>query len=166
MVRVTMLQSIAYFSLVFACWVYAIIRGGAPERVGVTILAVGSILTVVAVSAPTDRFGSVETGIFLVDVAALLAFLILALLAERFWPLWVAALQFVGTAGHAMKLMYPDVIPWAYAFALAFWSYPMLFLLALGTFNHQRRMARFGADRSWSSFSGRSGRPPRAGPIA
>jgi hypothetical protein len=28
----------------------------------------------------------------------------------------------------------------------------MLALIVLGTWNHQRRLARFGADRAWSSF--------------
>jgi hypothetical protein len=160
-----MLQSAIYFSLVFACWVYAMLRGGAPERIGISILGVGSILTVVAVSAPAMRFGSVEIGIFLVDFAALVGFLLLALRAERWWPLWVTSLQAIGTAAHAVKLTDPEVIRWAYAFALAFWSYPMLFLLALGTWNHQRRLARFGVDRSWSSSSGRSEQRPPTGPI-
>ena len=160
-----MLQSAIYFSLVFACWAYAMRCGGAPERIGISILGVGSILTVVAASTPTVRFGAVEIGIFLVDVGALLGFLILALRAERWWPLWVTSLQAIGTTAHAVKLMDPEVIRWAYAFALAFWSYPMLFLLALGTWNHQRRLARFGVDKSWSSSSGRSAPQPPIGPI-
>ena len=164
MIRASMVQSITYFSLVFVCWLYAMLRGGAPEQVGVTILGVGSILTVLVVSGPSSRFGSVEVGIFLVDVAALVAFLILALRAERFWPLWITALQAIGTAGHAVKLLDPAVMRWGYAFALAVWSYPMLLLLVLGTWNHRKRLIRFGADPSWSSFSGRSARRPRAGP--
>lgn len=161
-----MLQSAIYFSLVFACWMYAMLRGGAPERIGITILAVGSVLTVVAVSGPARRFGSIEIGIFLVDVTALVGFLILAMRAERWWPLWVTSLQAIGTAAHAVKLVDPEVIRWAYAFALAFWSYPMLFLVALGTWNHQKRLAKFGVDKSWSSFSDRSAPQPPFGPIA
>ena len=65
-------------------------------------------------------------------MVCLAAFLILALRAERYWPLWVAALQVIGTAGYFVKLADPDVIRRAYAFALAFWSYPMLLLIALG----------------------------------
>ena len=41
----------------------------------------------------------------------------------------------------------------------------MLFLLVLGTWNHQRRLAKFGVDKSWSSSSGRSETPPPIGPI-
>jgi hypothetical protein len=161
-----MLQSLIYDMLTLGCWLYAIFRGGAPERIGATVLLVGSALTFVAVSGPASRFTSVENGVFAVDVLALLTFLILALRAERWWPIWTAALQTIGTTAHAVKLVDPTVIRWAYAFALAFWSYPMLFLLVIGTWNHQRRLARNGVDKSWSSSSDRSERRPPAGPIS
>jgi len=155
-----------YFTLLAICWLYAWLKGGPPERIGATILAVGSILSLAARSNAVGRFGSVEFGIFLVDVATLVGFLALALAAKRFWPLWLTALQAVGIAGHAVKLVDSATIPLAYAFILALWSYPMLLLIALGTWRHQRRLARFGADLSWSSFSNRSGRPPAPGPMS
>jgi hypothetical protein len=161
-----MLQSILYDALAVACWLYAMLRGGAPERIGASIVLLGSGLTFAAVSSPAVRFGSLEIGIFLVDVAALLSFLVLALRAERLWPLWVTALQAIGTTAHAVKLVDPTVIRWAYAFALAFWSYPMLAIIATGTRNHQKRLARFGVDKSWSSSSLRSAPRPPAGPIS
>jgi hypothetical protein len=157
---------ILYFSLLVVCWLYAMFRGGAPERVGATILAIGSFVSISVVSGPANRFGAVETGVFLADVATLAGFLILALHAERYWPLWLAAFQAIGTAGHAVKLVDPGTVREAYAFILAFWSYPLLFLIALGTYRHQQRLARFGVDRSWSNFSSRSARPPAGGPTS
>jgi hypothetical protein len=158
-----MLQSAFYTSLLFACWAYALLHGGKPERIGASILGMGSIATFLVVSAPAARFGSVESGILFVDVAALAGFLALALRAERLWPLWLTALHAIGTAAHAVKLVAPGVIPWAYAFALAFWSYPMLLLLVLGTWQHRKRLVRHGADKSWSTFSSRSAPARRAG---
>ena len=52
----------------------------------------------------------------------------------------------------------------AYAFVLGFWGYLMLFILALGTWRHQQRLAKFGADRSWSTSWRRSGLRPEIGP--
>jgi hypothetical protein len=153
-----------YCSILAACWLYALLKGGAPERVGATVIGVGSILSLVAVSGPGGRFGAVEVGVLMVDLAASVAFVILALRAERYWPLWVAALQVIGTTGHAAKLMDPSVIRSAYAFVLAFWTYPMLLLVVVGTWQHQKRLTRFGVDRSWSNSFGRSGRQPPAGP--
>jgi hypothetical protein len=161
-----MAQVVFYFALLFTCWVYALLRGAAPERIGATVIGVGSIVTVLAASGPTNRFASVEIGIFLVDVACLVAFLLLALRANRYWPLWIAGLQLIGTAGHAVKLVDPEVIRRAYWFIQGFWSYPMLLLIVLGTWRHQRRLAKFGVDNSWSSSWRRSGARPETGPIA
>lgn len=160
-----MLPVPVYYALFVACALYVLHRGGAPEKAGTFILAVGSVLSVAAVSGPTGRFGAVEVGVFLVDAFTLLAFLALALRAERYWPLCVTALQAIGTAGHAAKLLDPGVIRSAYAIVLSIWGYLMLLIIVLGTWNHQRRLAKFGVDKSWSSSSGRSGPPPPNGPI-
>lgn len=152
-----------FYIILAVCCLYAAIRGGAPERIGSLIFVTAAILTTAALSAPAARWGAVEIGAFAVDVAMLFALFALALFAERWWPLWVTALQLVGAAGHAVKLVDPEVIREAYAFVMAFWSYPMLSLLVSGTWNHQRRLARYGVDKSWSSFSGRLDPPPRAG---
>lgn len=153
-----------FYIILAACCLYAAIYGGAPERIGSLIFVSAAILTTAALSAPAARWGAVEIGAFAVDVAMLLALVALALFAERLWPLWVTALQLIGAAGHAVKLVDPEVIREAYAFAMAFWSYPMLALLVFGTWNHQRQLTRFGADKSWSSSSGRWDRRPPAGP--
>jgi hypothetical protein len=155
-----------YYTLLALCCAYAFFKGGAPERVGSTILAVASILTLVTVWGRSHGYASFQLGIFLVDLACLVAFLALALRAERYWPLWIAAVQLIATAAHGMKLADPAIIGRAYAFAMAFWSYPMLLLIALGTWRHQQRLARNGADPSWSTFSARSERAPRDGPTA
>ena len=159
-----MLPVAFYYTLLLLCCLYALLKGGAPEKIGTAILAVGSVLSLAARSSPATRFGSVETGIFLIDVACLLAFILLALRAQRYWPLWIAGLQLIGTAGHAVKLMDPEIMRRAYAIVLVFWSYPMLLILVLGTFRHQQRLAKFGVDRSWSSSWGRSGRTRGGGP--
>jgi hypothetical protein len=150
--------------LLLLCCGYALWHGGEPERVGAAIYLVGVLLTHAAASAVARPFSSMEVGILLVDFTMLIALLALALLAARFWPIWATALHAVSTAGHAVKLVDPTIIPWAYAFVLAFWSYPMLLLLVIGTWNHHRRVVRFGADRSWSSSSDRWDRRPPGGP--
>ena len=154
-----------FYIILAVCCLYAAIWGGAPERIGSVIFVSAAILTTAALSAPAARWGAVEIRAFAVDIAMLFALFALAIFAERLWPLWVTALQLIGAAGHAVKLVDAEVIREAYAFAMAFWSYPMLSLLVFGTWNHQRRLARFGVDKSWSSSSGRSGMRPPTGPI-
>jgi len=141
---------LVYGLLLAGCWGYALWRGGAPERIGATILGIGSVLTAMAASNVAISFKSVETGILVVDLAASVAFLALALRADRFWPLWVAAFQILGTAGHGVKYVDPEVLRRTYAFIIVFWSYLMIALLVIGTWRHQQRVARLGSDHSWS----------------
>ncbi|HEX8623528.1 MAG TPA: hypothetical protein VF782_00470, partial [Allosphingosinicella sp.] len=124
-----------------------------------------AVLSYAALSSTATLYRSFEREIFLIDLATLLGLLIVALRADRLWPLCIAALQMVGTAGHAVKLADPQVLPYAYAFALRFWGYPMIALIMLGTWNHQRRLIKFGVDKSWSSSSARSAPQPPTGPI-
>ena len=145
------LNIVVYQLLLLACWAYALMRGGTPERMGTTILVAGSYLTLAAASAFQIGFRSVEVGILIVDLLCSVAFLALALRADRFWPLWVAALQVVGTAVHAARFVDPDIVGRTYAFMLAIWSYPMILLMIIGTWRHRQRLARFGVDKSWSS---------------
>lgn len=159
-----MLPVPVFYAILALCCLFAWLRGGCPEKAGAAIFTIAALLSTAAASAPVERFGSLEAGVFAVDCAMLLALVALALRAERFWPLWVTALHLIGTAAHAIKLADPSVIRLGYAIALAFWSYPMLALLVLGTWQHQKRLTRFGVDRSWSSFSSRSDRQPGTGP--
>lgn len=158
-----MLPIPVYYAMLAGCLAYAFTRGGGPEKAGIAIIAIGSVLSNLLASAPPLRFSHVESGIFLIDLLALLAFVALALRAERYWPLWISALQLIGTAGHAVKMVDSHVIRLVYAFMMSLWSYPMLLLVAGGTWAHQRRLARLGADRCWSSSSARSARLQPAG---
>jgi hypothetical protein len=146
------LNILVYHFLLLTCWGYSLWRGGAPERIGATILLIGSILTKAAFSAPVGHLKSMEVGVFIVDIVTLAAFLGLALGAERFWPLWVAALQIIGTAAHLVKLLDPELFWRTYAFMLAIWAYPMILLMIAGTWRHRRRLRRFGFDKSWVPF--------------
>jgi hypothetical protein len=145
-----------FLALLAACCAYAFLRGAAPERIGAAFYALACILSFAVVSAPPVRFRSLEVGIFLVDCALFVAFVLLALRANRFWPIWVSGLLGLGVLGHIAEWLGPRVIPWAYAAILSIWSYPVLLLIAIGTRAHRLRLVRNGADPSWSRSSSRS----------
>jgi hypothetical protein len=154
-----------YLVLLIASCAYAFTRGGAPERIGMAIVASNAILTFLLISAPPIRFHGLEVGVFSVDVLAFFGFVLFALRANRFWPIWVSALLGLGVLGSLAMMLHPRVIPWAYAVVLSIWSYPILALIAIGTRNHQRRLKAFGADPSWTRSSDGPGRPrPDPGP--
>jgi len=152
-----------YFpALLLICCLYAFVAGGSPERIGAASYAIACIATRLLFAMQSTKFRSVEFGVFIVDVLVFVAFVILALRANRFWPIWIGALLGLGVLAHLARWAGPGTIPWAYQLVASIWSYPILAIIAIGTWRHQRRLARFGVDRSWSSFSARSEpmRPP------
>ena len=68
------------------------------------------------------------------------AFVLVALRSQRFWPLWVAGLQLTTSMSHMLKAVDAGLVPQAYAAAEKFWSYPILFILAIGTWRGHRRL--------------------------
>lgn len=140
-----------YYTLLGLCCIYALAWGGRPEKAAAAIMVVGSVLSLALVWGRADRHRSVETGVLLVDIAVFAAFTLLALRADRFWTVWASALAGLGILGHIGRwYLGPDIGRGAYAISLVIWSYPILALVAVGTFNHQRRFARSGADRFWT----------------
>jgi uncharacterized membrane protein len=139
MVERAPMRTIIFATLLVGCLAYAFARGGRPERVGVLILIVGSVLTVVANSPLPHRYASVETGVLVVDVGVLLAYLALALLTDRYWPLWTTALQLLVVFAHLAKAADPEMLRNGYGFILAVWSYLQLLIITMGTRAHHRR---------------------------
>jgi len=155
-----------FLTLLVLCTLYALWAGGAPERIGAAVYAASVAATFLILTQHEPRWLNLEVGAFIVDAVTFVLFILLALRADRFWPLWVSALLGIALLGHLARIVMPDTFWRAYAFVLAFWSYPILALMALGTFLHRRRVTREGADRSWASSSDRSDPAPPAGPTA
>lgn len=155
-----------FLILLAVCTLYALWAGGGPERVGAAIYAFSVAATHVIRAYNDQRWGVVHIGEFTVDVVTFVIFIVIALRANRFWPLWVTAFLGLGVLGHLGRLVGPDTFWWAYAVVLTIWSYPIVLLFALGAFLHRRRLGLHGADRSWVSSSGPSDREPPAGPTA
>lgn len=128
---------------------YAILRGGMPEKLTGWLLIVAAALTF-ATGWRRGMFQQVEVTLFSIDLVLLVGLTVIALKADRLWPMFLAAFQLDSAAIHVLKLFDADMIRITYALMIAIWSYPMLLILAVGTLRHQRRLARFGGDRAWS----------------
>jgi hypothetical protein len=128
--------------LLFVTCGYALWRGRRDERV-VAIACIGAtIATRFLVSPVGVRYSSIEPGLLIVDAAMLVTFVAIALKSQRFWPLWVAGLQLTTSFSHLMKAIDWQLLPVAYGAAVALWSYPILIILAVGTWrSHQRRLS-------------------------
>ncbi|MGB5723935.1 MAG: hypothetical protein WBM39_05925 [Parasphingorhabdus sp.] len=117
------------------------------------IFIAGFVMTIIATAPSDETYMHPEVGVLMVDSVMLSAFLALALRAERYWTLWICAMQVIQVLSHIPKMIIPELLPQAYYVIVAFWAYPMLLVLAIGTYRHRRRLRQFGVDRSWSNFS-------------
>lgn len=135
-----MFGPIIFGPLLLAVCIYAIWRGGTDERIVAATCLAGTAATMIAISPLHKRYAGVEEGLMLVDAAVLLAFVAVALRSKRFWPLWIAGLQLTTSIGHLLKGVDQELLPRAYGAALQFWSYPILLILAFGTYRSHRRM--------------------------
>lgn len=82
------------------------LKGGHPERMGAVFWLIAWMLTV-----PLNdlRVGEVRWAVALVDLAALAAFLWLALRYHRWWPLGVSACSVLMIAVHLSALLIPEL---------------------------------------------------------
>lgn len=124
---------VALFILLLAMVVVITLwRGKTDERLAAGVCVAGTVLTVIVGNNLKSQSSAFDLAAFLVDAAVLLAFVAIALRSTRFWPMWVAGLQLTTTTIHAMMLFSPDLPGMVFGAALAFWSYPILLLIAVG----------------------------------
>jgi hypothetical protein len=136
--------------LFYASWLsllaslgYAITFGGKPERIGIGIVALGSVTSMALVPDPGSSFSALELWMFGTDLAVLVAFVCLSLSSTRFWPLWVTSFQAITVFTHLAALFTPESLPAAYSILQGFWVYPMFVAILMGAYGHQkaRRLA-------------------------
>jgi hypothetical protein len=123
------LNLLGLFAVLSSCGM-AFRWGGFDER----LAAFGFIIATAASQLATPgQYASTETGLLAIDGLLLIALIALALRSDRFWPMWAAAFQLVGTTVHLASMTETGDFAWAYAVGLIFWSYPVLIALAAGT---------------------------------
>ncbi|WP_404337856.1 hypothetical protein AB2M62_03515 [Sphingomonas sp. MMS12-HWE2-04] len=142
-----------FVALTSLCCVYALIVGGAPERIATGIVILACCLTVTVASDYRWVFRTREVGIFVVDVAMFLAVLALSLRAERYWPLCMAMLLGLGLLMHLMMWFGPLHSRQITKIVHAWSAYPSILLIPIGAFRHRQRVMATGKDKSWSAFS-------------
>lgn len=136
-----MLSPLQYFAVLALVCGYAFFRGRGDERFAATVCAAASVASVIAMAPLTQRYSQVEVGVLLIDALTLIAFTLLALRSDRFWPLWIAGLQLTTLVSHALKAVQLDLMPHAYAAAARFWVYPIFLIIVVGTWRgHRRRL--------------------------
>jgi hypothetical protein len=132
-------HQVVFRAILIASCGYALWRGRSDERI-IALVCIGATVASRFVSSPLSiRYNSVETGLLIIDLVVLATFVLVALRSARFWPLWAAGLQLTTSMAHFMKAIDERLLPLAYGAAIALWSYPILIILAIGTWRGTRR---------------------------
>ena len=135
--NIILFSSLLVFTLAYSLW-----RGDRDARIAAMICVMATLFTHVLMSTRLQPYQSVERGVLMIDVATLTAFIGLALVSSRFWPLWIAGLQLTASSSHLIKLIDESLVPLAYAVAERFWGYPILLIIAIGAYRAHRRERR------------------------
>lgn len=121
---------------------YALLRGRRDERQVSVVIILGLIASELVLPPIRERYEGIETKLMLVDLCVFAGFLWVALRSDQFWPLWIAGLQLTAILGHILKVIDVQLFARAYAAALFFWAWPMVIILAIGTWRANRRDRR------------------------
>ena len=135
----SILRLILFWLLLLVSCGYALWRGRKYERIAAIVFIAATLLSFLTHSPLQDRHFGIEASDLIVDSAVLVAVLAIALVSDRFWPLWVAGLQLVDSMSHLMKAVDADLLPSVYGAAERFWSYPILLILFIGAWRQQHR---------------------------
>lgn len=143
--------AVLFIALWLGVCAYALWRGGQPERLVAVMFLIAAPLSSAVYSS--RLWHGMQIGIFTVDVVMLGLLVMIALRANRYWPIGMAAMQVLQVVGQLLKLVDRDMPILIYWIGAAVWAYPMLTLLLLGTLRHHNREKRLGPEQPWSSSS-------------
>jgi hypothetical protein len=135
----SILHVVVFWLLLLVSCGYALWRGRKYERLAALVFVTATILSILGSSPLRARYAGIATGDMVVDTAVLLALVAIALVSDRFWPLWAAGLQLVDSMSHVMKAIDADLIPKVYGAAERFWSFPILIILLVGAWRQHQR---------------------------
>ena len=124
-----MFAALGIVVLIAAC-IMAWRWGGRDEQLAAFGFA---IATLASTLANQHLYTSPEVGVLGVDLMVLAGLMVLALKSDRFWPMYAAAFQFVGSIVHIASFTENGSFAWAYAVGLIFWSYAVMLALMAGT---------------------------------
>jgi hypothetical protein len=116
--------------------------GGGTEKSVAALYLFAALATALVRPSIAMRYREVEVSVFLIDLALLVGLAIVAVRAERWWPVCAAALQMLTILAHIGKAVNPML--WRYGYQLmAVWTaWPTVGLLAFGIWQHRRHARR------------------------
>lgn len=127
------------FGVAFLVTGYAMWQGGRPERfAGALFLAV----TIVTFILPDRRWIDVQYAVMWLDIAYWVILVGLALVADRWWTLWMAGFQGLCVLLHLAFWAQMKITSFVYSTGLNIVGHMLLITLLIGTITYMRRQRR------------------------
>lgn len=144
-------QAGVLIALTMAAALFAWQRGAGPERACAGVLAamvLEGLLTRFTGSMPLTE-GQIDGGQLLTDLAATGGLALVALRANRLYPLALAALHLVVLSAHLVRGLSPGLAAEAHAIMSGVPRWLEVLVLIAGIAAHRRRLRRIGPYRNW-----------------
>jgi hypothetical protein len=142
---------LAMLLIVAAAWRW----GAGPERACASAIAFMFVVDLPYhwVFGAGAKFQSVDVGHATIDCLTFVSLGVSALYANRIYPIWLAAFQFIALISHLVRELSPTMSPLVYAIMIVAPSYLQMATLTGGLLFHVRRERRYGPYRSWRTSS-------------
>ncbi len=143
----------------------ALIWGGGPERAVALIWLILFELLPGAYSLfdNSPGFGAnIDYFVLLIDSLAAIAWIAVALYANRNYTLWIAAMQVLALCAHLASGIAEPISSIGYGVMVVAPSWIQLLVLAIGLVRHRLRLRKFGSYRDWRPTRFSPGSPPSA----
>lgn len=148
MMRIAIFVAFLLVALVYAIW-----KGGGPERTMVGIAVTIVIWDRLLVTFGTVVYQSLDLGYLALDLFGAIATIVLALTAYRFWPMIAAVLHTLPLLAHFSRAVDVSMNPVAYLTMQVASSWCLPPLLIIATWQHRQRLKQNGSDPSWRNSS-------------
>jgi hypothetical protein len=127
---------VANFGTAFLVCGYAMLRGGGPEKLVGMFLLGANILTFVI---PDRRWNDVQFGVMALDIVAFVLFVVLAMVVDRWWTLFLAGFQGLCVLLHLAFWAQMKITSFVYSTGLNLIGYAVFATLLAGTVAYARR---------------------------
>lgn len=114
----------------------AFLRGGWPERSAASAMIIAWVGS--AFAQNTHQVFGPQVGITVIDLMLLILLVTIALVSDRWWPMWAAAFHGLGVMLHLAVLIDHQVMGRAYFIAGTVFSFLTVLALFLGSIRGRR----------------------------
>ncbi|WP_374406275.1 hypothetical protein [Pelagerythrobacter sp.] len=142
----------AQLALLFVATMLAFWKGGWPERSIAVIMVAWAAADFMLHNAfsHAEIYEVVDLWHFTFDVTGFALFFVVALKADRIWPIWMCSLQFYSVAGHFIRMAAPEMYELVYAVFQRFPYWLEILLIIWGSL-HQAWRAKVDDGREQSA---------------